>query len=93
MSKVSDDCGVVKSIGIAHLVTARLSLKPYHQLWYINTNLKGGIIIGGRSTCLEMLSPPEAAKKDAVIHVDSDDVAQLITELEGKGYPVKLRQR
>jgi hypothetical protein len=40
-----------------------------------------------------MLSPPEAAKKDAVIHVDSDDVAQLITELEGKGYPVKLRQR
>jgi predicted nucleic acid-binding Zn finger protein len=44
-------------------------------------------------TTLHIIAPPEAAKKDAVIHVDSDDVAQLITELEGKGCPVKLRQR
>jgi len=48
---------------------------------------------GLKITTLHILAPPEATKKDVIIHVDSEEVAQLITELEGKGYSVKLRPR
>jgi len=48
---------------------------------------------GLKITTLHILAPPEATKRDVIVHVDSEDVAQLVTELEGKGYPVKLRQR
>ncbi len=48
---------------------------------------------GLKITALHLLAPPEAAKKDVIIHVDSEDVAQLIADLEGKGYSAKLRRR
>jgi len=48
---------------------------------------------GLKITTLHILAPPEATKRDIIVHVDSEDVAQLIAELEGKGYSVKLRQR
>ena len=40
---------------------------------------------------IEQLS--EATKKDVCVHVDSEDVSRLITELESKGYKVNLRRR
>ncbi|MBA7651079.1 Inosine-5'-monophosphate dehydrogenase [subsurface metagenome] len=48
---------------------------------------------GLKIATLQILAPPEATKRDIIVHVDSEDVAQLIAELEGKGYSVKLRQR
>ena len=42
---------------------------------------------------LHIIDLPERAKRDVIVHVDSEDVAQLITELKGKGYEVSLRQR
>ncbi len=44
-------------------------------------------------TTLHIIPPPEATKKDVVIHVDSEDVNQLVTELRDKGYKVSLRKR
>ena len=48
---------------------------------------------GLKLTTLHILALPEAVKRDVVIHVDSEDVSQLVAELEGKGYKVSLRQR
>ena len=48
---------------------------------------------GLKITTLHILAPPEATKRDVIVHLDSEEVAQLVAELEGKGYPVKLRQR
>lgn len=42
---------------------------------------------------LHIIAAPKATKKDLVVHVDCDDVPQLITELKGKGYRVGLRKR
>ena len=42
---------------------------------------------------LHIIAPPEATKKALVVHVNCDDVSQLITELKGKGYKVDLRKR
>jgi len=36
---------------------------------------------------------PEGKKKDVCVHIDSEDVSKLITELKGKGYRVSLRKR
>ena len=36
---------------------------------------------------------PEATKKDVCVHIKSEDVSQLITELKGKGYRVSVRKR
>ncbi|MFC2013729.1 CBS domain-containing protein [Chloroflexota bacterium] len=44
-------------------------------------------------TGLHIQQLPEAAKKDLFLHVNSDDVSRLITELDGKGYKVSLRKR
>jgi len=44
-------------------------------------------------TALHIYKRPGRAKKNVVIHVDSDDVAQCVTELENKGYQVNLRKR
>jgi len=44
-------------------------------------------------TTLHIMPTPEATKKDVVIHVDSEGVNQLVTELRGKGYKVSLRKR
>jgi acetoin utilization protein AcuB len=43
-------------------------------------------------TC-HVIAPPEATKSDIVIHVDTEDVSQLFTELEGKGFKVSVRKR
>jgi acetoin utilization protein AcuB len=40
---------------------------------------------------IEYLS--ESAKKDVCVHVDAEDVTQLMAELRSKGYSVSLRQR
>ena len=42
---------------------------------------------------LHIITPPQATKKDIVVHIDCDDVSQLVTELKGKGYRVDLRKR
>jgi len=44
-------------------------------------------------TTLHIIPLPEATKKDVVIHVDSEDINQLVTELRDKGYKVNLRKR
>ncbi|MFC2017304.1 CBS domain-containing protein [Chloroflexota bacterium] len=44
-------------------------------------------------TALHIIALPEATKKDVVVHVDSEDVSQLVTELRDKGYKVSLRKR
>ncbi len=36
---------------------------------------------------------PEAAERDVCVHVDNEDVGQLIAELQIKGYQVSLRRR
>ncbi len=42
---------------------------------------------------LHIIAPPRKAKKDIVVHINSDDVSELVTELEGKGYEVEVRKR
>ena len=36
---------------------------------------------------------PDKGEKDICVHVDSDDVSQLVKELKAKGYQVNLRKR
>ena len=36
---------------------------------------------------------PESKKKDVCVHVNSEDVSQLLAELKGKGYRVGVRKR
>ena len=43
-------------------------------------------------TC-HIIALPEATKKDVVMHVDAEDISQLVSELEGKGYKVSVRRR
>ncbi len=43
-------------------------------------------------TC-HIIALPEATKKDIVVHVDTEDASQLVTELRGKGYKVSVRKR
>ena len=50
---------------------------------------KGGLNI----TALHVYKRPGRAKKNVVIHVDSDDVGHCVTELKNKGYQVNLRKR
>lgn len=42
---------------------------------------------------LHIIAPEESTKKDIVIHLDSEDVSQLVTDLKSKGYSVKPRKR
>jgi acetoin utilization protein AcuB len=42
---------------------------------------------------LHIIAAPKATKKDLVVHVDCDDVTQLVTELKDKGYKAGLRKR
>lgn len=44
-------------------------------------------------TALHVYKRPGRAKKNVVIHVDSDDVGHCVTELKNKGYQVNLRKR
>jgi len=49
--------------------------------------------LGLEITTLHIEQLPEVTKKDVCVHVNSEDVSQLITELEGKGYKVSLKER
>ncbi len=49
--------------------------------------------LGLEITGLHVEKLPEATRRNACFHVNSGDVSQLITELEGKGYQVSLIQR
>lgn len=44
-------------------------------------------------TNLHIIAPPDADKKDVIVHLNCEDISQIKTELEGKGYKVSLRQR
>jgi len=49
--------------------------------------------LGLEITTLHIEELPEATKKDVCVHIKSEDVSQLITELKGKGYRVSVRKR
>ena len=49
--------------------------------------------LGLRVVTCHIIALPEATKKDIVVHVDTEDVSQLVTELEGKGCKVSVRKR
>ncbi len=42
---------------------------------------------------LHIVAPPQATKKDIIIHLDCDNVSQLLTELKSKKYKVSMRKR
>lgn len=46
-----------------------------------------------KMTNLHIVAPPEAEKRDVIVHLDCEDVSQLTKDLEGKGYKVGLRER
>jgi acetoin utilization protein AcuB len=49
--------------------------------------------LGLEITTLHIEQLPEAEKKDICIHVNSEKVDNLITELKGKGYKITVRKR
>jgi acetoin utilization protein AcuB len=49
--------------------------------------------LGLRIVTCHIIALPEATKKDIVVHVDTEDASQLVTELRGKGYKVSVRKR
>jgi len=61
--------------------------KPLEEI--ISCLNKAGLNI----TALHIYKRLGRAKKNVVIHVDSDDVAQCVTEFKNKGYQVSLRKR
>ena len=42
---------------------------------------------------LHIIAPPEATKKDIIVHINSHDASQLVDELKSKGYKVEMRKR
>ena len=73
--------------GVRIEVTGGGECKPMEEI--ISTINKSGLNI---ITC-HILVPPEATKKDIVVHLDTEDVSQLISELKAKGYKVTVRRR
>ena len=49
--------------------------------------------LGLEITTLHIEQLPEATERDVCVHVNGEDVSQLIAELQGKGYSVRLRPR
>ena len=49
--------------------------------------------LGLKIITLHIIAPPKATKKDIIVHVDCEDVSQLVAELKSKGYKVGLRKR
>lgn len=49
--------------------------------------------LGMEIITLHIIAPPQATKKDIIIHLDCDNVSQLLTELKSKGYRVSMRKR
>ena len=52
------------------------------------TSVKGMNIL-----TLHMIVSTETSKRDIVVHVDTDNVKEMIEELKGKGYEVNVRNR
>ncbi len=44
-------------------------------------------------TNLHIVAPPDADKKDVIVHLGCEDMSQLQTDLEDKGFKVVMRQR
>ncbi len=42
---------------------------------------------------VHIIAPAKAKKKDIVVHLDCQDIGDLVSELKGKGYEVDLRKR
>ncbi|MDY6967088.1 MAG: CBS and ACT domain-containing protein [Spirochaetota bacterium] len=42
---------------------------------------------------IHMIAPDESEKKDVVVHVDTDNVEDVVDELKAKGYTVSVRSR
>ena len=61
--------------------------KPLEEI--ISCINKAGLNI----TTLHIYRHPGRAKKNVVIHVDSEDVEQCANELKSKGYKISLRKR
>ncbi len=49
--------------------------------------------LGLEITTLHIEALPEATERDVCIHINSEDINQLIAELQSKGYSPKLRPR
>jgi len=49
--------------------------------------------LGLRIVTLHVITPPGATKKKLVVHLDSEDIMPLITDLKSKGYEVNVRKR
>ncbi len=49
--------------------------------------------LGLKIVTLHIEHLPKATEKDVCVHVDTEDVSQLMAELRGKGYSVGVRQR
>jgi acetoin utilization protein AcuB len=50
--------------------------------------------LGMKIVTLYIVIPPEeVTKRDIIVHLDSEDVTELVTDLKSKGYSVKLRER
>ncbi len=47
---------------------------------------------GFKITTVHIMVAPEATENDVCVHVGSDDVGELVAELQGKGYKVGLRK-
>jgi acetoin utilization protein AcuB len=49
--------------------------------------------LGLEITTLHIEQLPEAKERDVCVHINSEDVSQLLSELKDKGYRVSLRRR
>jgi acetoin utilization protein AcuB len=49
--------------------------------------------LGLEITSLHIEQLPDATKRDVCVHVNTEDVSQLMAELQGKGYSASLRPR
>ena len=48
---------------------------------------------GLKIVTLHIIVPPGATEKNVVVHLGTDDVSQIIADLESKGYKVNMRKR
>jgi len=48
---------------------------------------------GMKILALHMIPSTEIGGKDIVVHVDTEDVSNMVEELKGKGYEINLRKR
>jgi len=48
---------------------------------------------GLKIVTMHIIIPPGATEKNVVVHLRTEDVSQIIADLEGKGYAVNMRKR